>query len=278
MPKPKGLFSIGQIASVCGVSLDTLRFYESKALIQPAHIDMKSGYRYYSLENLFRLRTILGLRDTGLSLLETKDYLEGRKHTEENIATLTERMELLKNAIDNLRIRSTGHGELTVHELVLPERLCLCRTIEARDAGHAVAEIAAFYDELICRGVAISRAWPEFCEYPDYELLTGEFKTTSFTVTACLPVEKRNAPDGAVRYSSGNAIEVDYRGSYYGLPSAYEALRKYIEKLGYTTCGYPQEIYVEIDADGSVRPDGTDNLTRVIVPINKTHKQKSEAY
>ena len=37
VPKPEGLFSIGEIAAVCGVSIDTLRFYETKALISPAH-------------------------------------------------------------------------------------------------------------------------------------------------------------------------------------------------------------------------------------------------
>ena len=61
MPKPKGLFSIGEIATVCTVSIDTLRFYETKAVINPAWIDPESGYRYYSRRNLLRLRTILGM-------------------------------------------------------------------------------------------------------------------------------------------------------------------------------------------------------------------------
>ena len=47
MPKPEGLFSIGEIAAVCGVSIDTLRFYETKALITPTRVDPESGYRYY---------------------------------------------------------------------------------------------------------------------------------------------------------------------------------------------------------------------------------------
>ena len=73
MTKPKGLFSIGEIATVCGVSVDTLRFYESKKLIKPDYTDKESNYRYYSRENLIRLRIILGLKDAGLSLLELRD-------------------------------------------------------------------------------------------------------------------------------------------------------------------------------------------------------------
>lgn len=191
MPRPEGLFSIGEIAAVCAVSIDTLRFYETKALITPAHVDPESGYRYYSRENLLRLRTILGLKDAGLSLLEIRDYLDGGKHTEEKITELTERRDLLNRAIENLQIRGVMPGDMTVSEIKLPERLCLCRRIEARDGTHALRAIGEFYDELIRGGVPISRAWSEFCEYPDEGLLKGEFPVTDFYVTACLPVDKK---------------------------------------------------------------------------------------
>jgi len=269
MPKPEGLFSIGEIAAVCEMSIDTLRFYETKALISPAHVDSESGYRYYSRENLLRLCTILGLKDVGLSLTEIRDYLDGEKHTKKKIAELTERRDLLNRAIENLQIRSVRSGDLTVHEIELPERFCLCRTIEAKNGDHALFSIGEFYDDLIRSGIPISRAWPEFCEYPDDRLLRGEFPITDITVTACLPVDKKNAPREAVRYPPGTAVTVHYRGDYYDLWKAYEALSRYIDENGYVPAGYPQEIYLEIEADGSVRLDDQDYITRVIVPIKK---------
>jgi DNA-binding transcriptional MerR regulator len=269
MPKPEGLFSIGEIAAVCEMSVNALRFYESKALIKPAHIDQESGYRYYSRENLLRLRAILGLKNAGLSLLEIKDYLDGKKHTEKKIAELMERRNFLDRAIEDMLIRGTKQGDLTVYEIELPERLCLCRTITAKDGAHALAAIGAFYDELIRDGVPISRVWPEFCEYLDDMLLKGEFKLENFDVTACLPVDKKNAPPEAVLYPAGNAVTVNYRGAYYGLWQAYEALSQYMEMHGYAPSGFPQEIYVEIDADGSVQLDDARNITRVIVPVKR---------
>jgi len=267
MPKPEGLFSIGEIAVVCGVSIDTLRFYETKALIIPANVDPESGYRYYSRENLLLLRTILGLKDAGLSLLEIRDYLDGVKNTEKKIAELTERRDLLSRAIENLQIRGTMPGDLTVHKIELPERLCLCRTIEARDGAHALFAIGEFYDELIRSGIPISRSWPEFCEYPDEGLLKGEFPVTDFTVRACLPVDKKSPPPESMCYPASKALAVNYRGSYYDLWSAYEALSRYIEENGYTPAGYPQEIYLEIEADGSVCLDEASNITRIIIPV-----------
>ena len=223
---------------------------------------------------MLRLRTILGLKDAGLSLSEIRDYLDGGKHTEKKIAELTERRDLLSRAIENLQIRSTAPGDLTVREIELPERLCLCRTVKARDGAHALAVIGEFYDELIHAGVPISRAWPEFCEYPDNELLKGEFPVTNFTVTACLPVDKNNAQPEVVRYPAGRALVVNYKGSYYDLWKAYAALRRYIDENGYIPSGYPQEIYLEIEAVGSVRLDETCNITRIIVPVKEMDKEK----
>jgi hypothetical protein len=40
-----------------------------------------------------------------------------------------------------------------------------------------------------------------------------------------------------------------------------------MEKHGYTPSNYPQEIYVETEADGSVDIESADNVTRVIIPI-----------
>lgn len=269
MPKPEGLYSIGEMAVACGISINALRFYETKVLIKPAHTDPESGYRYYSRENLHRLRAILGLKDAGLSLPEIKEYLDGYMDMDTKIAALEERRAMLKLAIDDLKARNTPAGDLTVHELVLPERLCLCRTIEAKDGESALLAISEFYDELIRKGVPISKAWPEFCEYPDEGLLQGEFKVTDFTLSACLPVDKKNASPEAVLYPAGNAVAVNYRGSYYELWKAYDVLARYIDEYGYTPSGYPQEIYMEIEPDGSVQIENEHNITRVIVPVER---------
>ncbi len=267
MPKPEGLFSIGEIATACGISINTLRFYETKALIKPARIDPESGYRYYSRKNLLRLRAVLSLKDAGLSLPEIKEYLDGNMDKETKIASLVERRNALNIAIENLRIRNTRPGKLSVHKIFLPERLCLCRTIEAKDGESAILAVGEFYDELIIKGINISREWPEFCEYPDDGLLKGEFKVKDFVINACLPVDKKNAPPEAVLYPSGNALAVNYRGSNYEIWQAYEALGRYIDNHGYTPSGYPQEIYLETEADGSMQIDNDHNVTRVIIPI-----------
>jgi DNA-binding transcriptional MerR regulator len=62
------MFRIGEFAQIAQVSGRQLRFYDQLGLLQPAHIDAKTGYRYYTIRQLPRLNSILALKDLGLSL------------------------------------------------------------------------------------------------------------------------------------------------------------------------------------------------------------------
>ena len=44
----KQLFSIGRLAKLTGVHIQSLRYYEALSILRPAYIDPDSGYRYYT--------------------------------------------------------------------------------------------------------------------------------------------------------------------------------------------------------------------------------------
>ena len=60
------MFRIGEFAQIAQVSSRQLRFYDQLGLLQPAHIDAQTGYRYYSIRQLPRLNGILALKELGL--------------------------------------------------------------------------------------------------------------------------------------------------------------------------------------------------------------------
>ncbi|MDN3678924.1 Zn(2+)-responsive transcriptional regulator [Vibrio tapetis subsp. quintayensis] len=68
------MFQIGELAKRCGVSTDTLRFYEKNELIQPAGRS-ESGYRLYDEENQRQVMFILKSKSLGLSLDEIRELL-----------------------------------------------------------------------------------------------------------------------------------------------------------------------------------------------------------
>lgn len=66
--------TIGQLARATGVNLDTVRYYERRALMpKPQRSD--AGYRLYSGKDLERLRFIRGAKSLGFSLDEIRHLL-----------------------------------------------------------------------------------------------------------------------------------------------------------------------------------------------------------
>jgi MerR family transcriptional regulator, thiopeptide resistance regulator len=74
-PRDWSIWSIGQFATLAGVTIRTLRFYDRKGLLRPAKIS-EAGYRLYSTNELLRLQHILTLKAIGCSLRTIQMVLE----------------------------------------------------------------------------------------------------------------------------------------------------------------------------------------------------------
>lgn len=82
-------FSIGEISKLVNLSVQTLRHYDKLGLLKPSLVK-DNGYRYYSLEQFYKLDYIIFYRKLGLSLLEIKELMSNKINIEGVL-------ELLKN-------------------------------------------------------------------------------------------------------------------------------------------------------------------------------------
>lgn len=74
------LLTIGQLARSCGVSVETIRFYEKQGLIDnPARTP--AGYRQYPPDHRRRLHFILRAKEVGFSLKDIKELLALRSQS-----------------------------------------------------------------------------------------------------------------------------------------------------------------------------------------------------
>jgi DNA-binding transcriptional MerR regulator len=64
------MLRIGEFSRLSQVTVKTLRHYDEIGLLKPSHIDPFSDYRYYTLDQLPRLHSIMALKSMGLSLEE----------------------------------------------------------------------------------------------------------------------------------------------------------------------------------------------------------------
>ena len=76
--KRKGLFSIGELATVFHVTPGTIRHYESLGLLKPSFVDPETNYRFYEFSRLEVLHTIRYLRSLGMTLEAIGEFLRDR--------------------------------------------------------------------------------------------------------------------------------------------------------------------------------------------------------
>ena len=75
------VYSTGEIARLCGVSVRTVQFYDGKGLLPPSEIS-EGGRRLYSKADVEQLRFICMLKTLGLSLDSIKEILQSEQKNE----------------------------------------------------------------------------------------------------------------------------------------------------------------------------------------------------
>ena len=69
-------FSIGEMAKLHNISIETLRHYDRQNLLKPDYINPNTGYRYYSMKSFFKMDIIKKCKAIGFSLEEIKETMK----------------------------------------------------------------------------------------------------------------------------------------------------------------------------------------------------------
>lgn len=127
-------FKIGEISKLYNIGVDSIRYYEEIGLIKPERSN--SGYRYYSIHDIWRLNVIRDLRSIGFTMEQIREYLDNHslassmKLLEEEQAAIQKQMDSLQELQKNVAHRlNTLHSamELPLYEITritLPTRRC----------------------------------------------------------------------------------------------------------------------------------------------------------
>lgn len=89
----KMLYKIGEFSRVINLPVKTLRYYDEIDLFKPEEIDLFTGYRYYSKNQIEDIKLIKLLKEAGFSLEEIKNNWDNFT----NEAMLKKREELLRD-------------------------------------------------------------------------------------------------------------------------------------------------------------------------------------
>lgn len=86
-------YTIGEFSALSGTPAKTLRFYDAISLLQPKHVDPRTGYRFYSAPQLEELAAILEFKNLGLTLAQIAEIRSGRVRVHDALRSLREHHE-----------------------------------------------------------------------------------------------------------------------------------------------------------------------------------------
>jgi len=240
-------YRIGEFASLAGVSVKALRFYDEIGLLRPSSVDARSGYRHYSHEQLEKLASIQELKSLGMSLSEIR-RLVGQSGAAPARRTFLERAQRdLQHSIHSAK-RSLQWIESELQELreprpaipVVAKRRSALRIASVRTRLKSYEEVAVFEQQLLAvlpspslgktRGVLWHRC-------ADSGVLEAEaFVELKRDVPrrSCYQLRELEPVTAACAYSD---FEQDAE-------PAYDAIRRWISARGFRLSGAKREIYL----------------------------------
>ncbi len=108
------LYTAGQVADMAGVSLRTIRFYDTKGLLKPVSYS-EAGYRLYNRSSILLLQKIIMLKYLGFSLQQIAEMIKVEDDMESQIAMqkelLIHKKKHLENLIDTMEVLENSKQE-----------------------------------------------------------------------------------------------------------------------------------------------------------------------
>jgi DNA-binding transcriptional MerR regulator len=241
-------YRIGEFARLSGASVKALRFYDRLGILEPAAVDVRTGYRLYEAAQLQDIAAIFTLKDLGASLAEIRRVISRPRDSTERRRLLESLRARALASIDTAR-RSLQWLELALAEVetcgvavpVSIKHRPQVRVASIRTALRSYGEVDEVERELR-RAVSLQRSgdlrgvlWHR-CE--DSGRIEGEpFVETAGRATRGSIYEVKDLP--AVTAATAYCAADDEAAV-----RAYEALSRWISLRSYRLAGPKREIYL----------------------------------
>ncbi|MGW0464213.1 MerR family transcriptional regulator [Streptomyces sp. NPDC003027] len=259
------MFTIGDFARHGRVSVRMLRHYDAIGLLRPAHVDPRSGYRFYEAEQLARLNRVIALKELGFTLDQVGSILDERIGAEELRGMLRLRQAELETALAEAagRLAQVGarlraiesEGHMPTQDVVIKKvpavRLAELSGIAASFGTEEISPVIdPLYDEVCARldAAGVGGYGPAVAYYEDAGRGDGSVVVHAGMI---LPegVPAAEGVDVVVLPGIEEAATVVHRGSMDDILPTAQTLATWIDTHGYRSEGYARELYLECPDD-----------------------------
>jgi len=273
------MFKIGDFAKMGGVTIKALRLYDRLGLLEPAFVDRFSDYRYYTAEQLPRLKHILALKDLGFTLEEVGLLVDEDLSSPASLDLLARKRADVERLVNDERARLTRiEAHLRdLHQTNLEQRMSQqeikIKKVEPQLVV-AAREIVPSRDRL---NAVFTRLFDQLAGHLMRHRTTEMGDATCLfhsmdnfiEVEAAFPIFKAvpSAEHARVYTLPGHdtMATIVHRGSFDTLMTTYDTIFQWINTNGYNIVGPSREINVKYDATG----DPKEWVTEIQFPVAK---------
>ncbi|HLI87089.1 MAG TPA: MerR family transcriptional regulator [Ktedonobacteraceae bacterium] len=279
------MFKIGDFARIGRISVKTLHHYDDIGLLKPAHVDVATGYRYYTLDQLPRLNRILALKDLGFSLEQIASLLNEPlavaelrgmlrlKRAELQRLVQAEQARLNRVEARLKQIETEGYSPAydIIVKSVTPEVIvCAREIVPSTEEMHQRCKVLAIKIWQFSKQAQVEITGPMYSIYHNAEDYTG--KDLNIDIEIGFGVERsvlgtHFPPESgvAVRELPGipAAASLVHTGPYDGIWQAYTCMLTWIEINGYRRCAPFRHINLRNSSEGE------EPITELQFPVEK---------
>lgn len=271
------MFKIGEFSKLTQVSIRMLRYYDEVGLLKPMKVDIFTGYRMYSANQILKLQKIVLLRDAKFKIAEIKDLLLRNKEVniadelekkkneiKKEIAQEKQRIEKIDNTLNEIRNKN-----FKVHCSINFKKVDKILILSYRDT------IPTYFDE----GVL----WHKLCDFIKREKIYVkqdmynnvaiyhdiDYKDEDVDVEVGMIVDKLGESKDIFTYREvESADKMAYAmvyGPYNNLAKAYEMLAYYLESHNEKMAEKPSRQICHVGVGDTDNPE--EYLTEIQIPL-----------
>lgn len=279
----KDRYTIGELSNLFNFSTQTLRYYDKIDLFKPKLIEEENGYRYYTYEQFQDLRTIIYLKNMGISLKEIKKHLctKGAKHLlnllEERKRSIDEEIYNLKEMGSQLEFKITEIKNSLFHDDMekvtlkeLPERY-----IYSMDLVFNIDDMHECLEMLIRNIFIMKKEYPALvAENCGIKIAKSNLKNKKFDLyNSIFMLQNDSIYENIVDViPSGTFACIYHKGPYNQIYKTYELISKYLDDNKYIIVGDGFEIAA---LDVKFTSNQREYFTEIQIPISIKSKPYS---
>lgn len=234
--KTKNLFSIGELAKICNISVSALRHYDRKGVLKPAYVDLETGYRYYDDDSIVTASLLTVYKNYDLSLEQVKALLD-REDLSALRQLFKEQTEQIDKQISTLRMTRKFFSEwfdlINEAEKVMEKDDPCIRirfvsydnmlSMEPKIHTYTQLKHLLVYCDGICNNEHVFTYGPLFLAFPSTAArLKGDLHHVRYYIAACYPEELRSCR--RVNLGGYYAVAAYHRGALEQIGDTYEKM------------------------------------------------------